>query len=128
MDVADDDTLTPAPPAGIETSGEAAAAWPVGLRRRRVRVLRWVTASVAVAVPVPFLFLFVLGTGLGRNPRLVRSPLLGKPAPQFSLPRFDQPGTISSGDLVGRISVRRGSGQYPGRRRSPLPSERPLPQ
>lgn len=103
MNGADNDRLTSAPPAGAEASGEVAPGSPAGLRRRRVRTLRWVAVGAALAVLVPFLF--VLGTRLGRDPRLVRSPLLGKPAPEFSLPRFDQPGTIASGDLVGRIYV-----------------------
>jgi cytochrome c biogenesis protein CcmG/thiol:disulfide interchange protein DsbE len=101
MNVADNDMLTCGPPAGADASRDVAPASP-GIRRRRVRTLRWAAVGVG-AVLVPFLF--VLGTGLGRDPRLVRSPLLGKPAPEFTLPRFDQPGTISSGDLAGRIYV-----------------------
>lgn len=100
VNVADNDMMTPVPPAGAEDSGEVPPA-PVGLGRRRVRVLRWVMLGVGVAVVVPFLF--VLGSGLGRDPQLVGSPLLGKLAPEFSLPRFDQPGTISSKDLAERI-------------------------
>ena len=103
VNVADNDMVTPAPPAGAEDSEEVVPAAQVGLGRRRVRVLRWVMVGVGVAVVVPFLF--VLGSGLGRDPHLVRSPLLGKPAPEFTLPRFDQPGTMSSNDLAGRIYV-----------------------
>lgn len=101
MDAANE-RLPSVPPEGAEPSAEVAPGSPVAPRRRRVRMLRWVAVGVALAV-VPFLF--VLGTRLGRDPRLVRSPLLGKPAPEFSLPRFDQAGTIAAGDLVGRIYV-----------------------
>ena len=54
-------------------------------------------------VLVPALFLF--GSQLGRDPSLVASPLLGQPAPAFSLPRFDQPGRISTSDFAGRVTV-----------------------
>jgi cytochrome c biogenesis protein CcmG/thiol:disulfide interchange protein DsbE len=50
-------------------------------------------------------FVVILGSRIGKDPTLVRSPLLGKPAPQFSLPRFDQPGRLSSAQLSGRIYV-----------------------
>ncbi len=32
-----------------------------------------------------------LMVGLNRDPREVPSPLIGKPAPEFSLPRLDDP-------------------------------------
>ena len=74
-----------------------------GLRRpRRSRPLR----AVALAVGVVLIGLvLVLGSRLGKDPALVRSPLLGKTAPQFSLPRFDQPGRVFSSQLSGRIYV-----------------------
>jgi cytochrome c biogenesis protein CcmG/thiol:disulfide interchange protein DsbE len=44
--------------------------------------------------------------GLGTNPREVPSPLVGKPAPKFSLPALRDPGrTVSNADLEGRISL-----------------------
>ena len=49
--------------------------------------------------------LFMLGSRLGKDPSRVRSPLLGKPAPAFSLPRIDQPGTLGSTELGGKIYV-----------------------
>lgn len=46
-------------------------------------------------------FLFV---GLGLNPREVPSPLVGKPAPAFQLPRLDDPAqTVGHQDLLGKV-------------------------
>ena len=47
-----------------------------------------------------------LAAGLSLNPREVPSPLIGKPAPTFSLPRLDAPGqTLSAQDLRGKVWV-----------------------
>jgi cytochrome c biogenesis protein CcmG/thiol:disulfide interchange protein DsbE len=44
--------------------------------------------------------------GLGTDPRKVPSPLVGKPAPQFSLPALQDPSrTVSDADLKGKISL-----------------------
>lgn len=52
------------------------------------------------------LLVAVLAVGLKRDPSYVPSPLLGKPAPEFSLPLLDDPGrTLSRGDLLGRYSL-----------------------
>jgi cytochrome c biogenesis protein CcmG/thiol:disulfide interchange protein DsbE len=52
-------------------------------------------------------FLGVLGflfVGLGLNPREVPSPLVGKPAPAFQLPRLDDPAqTVGRNDLLGKV-------------------------
>lgn len=51
------------------------------------------------------LVLFFL-VGLGRDPAYVPSPLIGKPLPQFSLPRLDDPSrTLSHDELLGQVSV-----------------------
>jgi cytochrome c biogenesis protein CcmG/thiol:disulfide interchange protein DsbE len=73
------------------------------LPRHRRRAFRWILVAASLVLLVPFLF--ALGSRLGHDASLVRSPLLGKPAPGFSLPRFDQPGTVSSADLAGRTYV-----------------------
>ena len=45
-----------------------------------------------------------LAVGLGLNPREVPSPLIGKPAPAFSLARLDDPSQkISRDDLLGKV-------------------------
>src|SRR5712691_699217 len=72
-------------------------------RPRRRRPLRWAIIGMSIVVLVPLLF--ALGSRIGTDPRLVRSPLLGKEAPVFSLHRFDQPGTLSSSDLAGKVVV-----------------------
>ena len=53
------------------------------------------------------IFLVVVGflfKGLFLDPREVPSPLVGKPAPQFSLPRLDNPETkFSPKDMLGKV-------------------------
>lgn len=55
------------------------------------------------------LFLILLGflvVGLNLNPREVPSPLIGKPAPVFDLPRLDDPTQrISKQDLAGKVWI-----------------------
>jgi cytochrome c biogenesis protein CcmG/thiol:disulfide interchange protein DsbE len=44
--------------------------------------------------------------GLGRDPGYVPSPLIGKPLPQFTLPRLDDPSrTLAHAELLGQVSV-----------------------
>jgi cytochrome c biogenesis protein CcmG/thiol:disulfide interchange protein DsbE len=46
----------------------------------------------------------LLALGLGRDPREVPSPLIGKPAPAFALTRLDDPlKTIKREDLLGKV-------------------------
>lgn len=61
--------------------------------------------SLRFAIPLTvFVGLAVLlGLGLGLNPREVPSPLIGKPAPAFTLPRLDDASkTLKRDDLLGR--------------------------
>lgn len=52
------------------------------------------------------LLVIVFLVGLGKDPTLVPSPLIGKPAPEFSLPRLDDPArTLSRADLLGKTSL-----------------------
>ena len=51
------------------------------------------------------LLVVVLGVGLTLNPRLVPSPLIGKPAPVFELPLLNQSGVFSDKDLKGHITL-----------------------
>src|ERR1700676_1931483 len=45
-----------------------------------------------------------LWVGLGRDPREVPSPLIGKPAPAFQLAKLDTPGaTLRTADLKGAL-------------------------
>jgi cytochrome c biogenesis protein CcmG/thiol:disulfide interchange protein DsbE len=87
----------------VERGGEQVGeAHPIPARGRP-RIIRWVVVVTSAAFLVPLLF--VLGSRLGKDPRFVRSPLLGKPAPALDLPRIDTTGRISSGDLAGRVYV-----------------------
>jgi cytochrome c biogenesis protein CcmG/thiol:disulfide interchange protein DsbE len=58
------------------------------------------------AVPLILFVVLValLGVGLSLDPREVPSPFIGKPAPQFTLLRLDDPvKTISSADMNGQV-------------------------
>nr|VFJ96761.1 MAG: cytochrome c biogenesis protein CcmG, thiol:disulfide interchange protein DsbE [Candidatus Kentron sp. LFY]VFK00761.1 MAG: cytochrome c biogenesis protein CcmG, thiol:disulfide interchange protein DsbE [Candidatus Kentron sp. LFY]VFK23304.1 MAG: cytochrome c biogenesis protein CcmG, thiol:disulfide interchange protein DsbE [Candidatus Kentron sp. LFY] len=58
-------------------------------------------------VPAVFIALIaLLWAGLGRDPRLVPSPLIGKPLPAFELPRVRDPEAIlRSTDFLGKVSL-----------------------
>jgi cytochrome c biogenesis protein CcmG, thiol:disulfide interchange protein DsbE len=64
-----------------------------------MKSFRW---SIPLAIFVALVaFLWI---GLGRDPREVPSPLIGKPAPHFRLARLNVPGeTLSPADLKGRV-------------------------
>ena len=63
--------------------------------------LKFVVPLVIFGVLVVFLW-----RGLSLNPREVPSPLIGKPAPQFALPKLGEPGTtIKRDDLLGKVWV-----------------------
>jgi len=64
-----------------------------------MKALRYLVPLALFAAVVAF-----LGVGLGLNPREVPSPLIGKPAPAFQLPRLDDPTkTISREDMLGKV-------------------------
>jgi cytochrome c biogenesis protein CcmG/thiol:disulfide interchange protein DsbE len=64
-------------------------------------MFRFVLPILMLAVLVAFLVV-----GLNRDPSYVPSPLVGKPAPAFSLPRLDDPSaTVSRSDLLGDVSL-----------------------
>ena len=47
----------------------------------------------------------LLAIGLTLNPRLVPSPLIGKPAPEFNLPLLLAEGSFSNKDLIGQVTL-----------------------
>lgn len=51
------------------------------------------------------LLVALLWYGLGLNPRLVPSPLVGKPVPEFELPLLNTAGKLSHEDLKGDITL-----------------------
>ena len=61
--------------------------------------LAWVVAGF-------FALVALLAVGLRLNPREVPSPLIGKPAPAFELPRLDAPDkTFSQKDMLGSVWI-----------------------
>jgi len=57
-----------------------------------------------VPMGILLVLLYFLRAGLNLNPKEVPSPLIGKPAPAFALPRLDQPAQqISTADLRGQV-------------------------
>lgn len=85
-------------PDGAQLSQADAA---IRLARRR-HYGRWVAIGVAVALVVGWAL--VAGRQLGRDPTLVKSPLIGRAAPSFSLPGLDG-GRVGSADFRGEIYV-----------------------
>jgi cytochrome c biogenesis protein CcmG/thiol:disulfide interchange protein DsbE len=65
--------------------------------RRRTRLLAGVVAVVAVIVAL-------LMTGLGRDPSVIASPLVGHMAPSFTLPQLDGP-PVTLAKLRGQVVV-----------------------
>jgi cytochrome c biogenesis protein CcmG, thiol:disulfide interchange protein DsbE len=63
--------------------------------------LKFILPLALFAVLVVFLW-----QGLSLNPREVPSPLVGKPAPQFALPKLGDPGTtVRREDMLGKVWV-----------------------
>lgn len=58
--------------------------------------------KLAVGLPLVLGFLGLLAYGFTREARVIPSPLLAKPAPGFTVPRFDG-GTISLQELRGKV-------------------------
>lgn len=64
-----------------------------------MRLLRWLIVPLVV-LPLAWLLL----SGFGRDPREISSPLIGQPAPTWTLTTLDGE-TLSSGDLAGPYVV-----------------------
>lgn len=67
------------------------------MTRRRTWLLGGVAAAVAVVVAL-------LMTGLGRDPSVIASPLVGRAAPNFTLPQLDGP-PVTLSRLRGQVVV-----------------------
>ena len=78
------------------------AAFAPGVARGR-RVSRWILIS-AVLVGVSLLTA-LLAFGLGRDPTVINSPLVGHTAPGFALRTLDGSRTVRLADLRGRVVV-----------------------
>lgn len=94
------DTDTHGPPLGEggDVTGPEGGTPPPRRRRRRLLVGA-VAAGVAVVAVV-----VLLASQLNTDPKLVRSPLVGKAAPDFALPAVDG-GTVRASDFAGRPYV-----------------------
>jgi len=65
------------------------------------RYLRYLVPLAVFALLVAFLY-----RGLSLDPKLVPSPLVGKPMPTFTLTRLDNPAaTISDADFRGKVTL-----------------------
>lgn len=65
------------------------------------RSMRYLAPLAIFALLVAFLY-----RGLSLDPKLVPSPLVGKPVPTFTLTRLDNPATtISDADFKGKVSL-----------------------
>ena len=78
---------------------QARAGGGIGGGRLRCARLRWLLVPLVV-IPLGWL----LFSGFGRDPREVASPLIGRPAPAWTLTTLDGE-TLSSEDLAGRPYV-----------------------
>jgi cytochrome c biogenesis protein CcmG, thiol:disulfide interchange protein DsbE len=67
------------------------------ITRHRTRLLAGVVAAVAVIVAL-------LAAGLGRDPLVIASPLVGRAAPNFTLPQLDGP-PVTLSKLHGQVVV-----------------------
>ncbi len=88
------------PPGDPRRQHPSAAAPPGGAPRRRSR---WITVA-AVIVGVGLLAA-LFGFGLGRDPSVIRSPLLGRRAPDFALRTLDGSRWVRLADLRGQVVV-----------------------
>ncbi len=70
------------------------------MQTNKPSVLRRFMPLIIFAVLVVF-----LAIGLTLNPRLVPSPLIGKPAPEFKLPLLLKEGYFSNKDLIGHVTL-----------------------
>jgi cytochrome c biogenesis protein CcmG/thiol:disulfide interchange protein DsbE len=87
-------------------SNPASITHPSGLAppgTHRLRRARWVLVGGVLALVATLAALFAYG--LVNDPTLVRSPLIGQPAPPFTLARLDVPGSVSLRSLRGSVVV-----------------------
>jgi cytochrome c biogenesis protein CcmG, thiol:disulfide interchange protein DsbE len=86
------------------TGGARTVPAPAGAEagRRRPRRVPLLLAAVAAMVA---LAAWLLSVGLQRDPAAIRSPLLGRPAPDFALRTLDGDRTVRLDDLRGQVVV-----------------------
>ena len=62
--------------------------------------MSWKRAGIAMVLAIPLLILFTFGLRRG-DPRLIPSPLVDQPAPEFALPVMALDGPIDGRDITG---------------------------
>jgi cytochrome c biogenesis protein CcmG/thiol:disulfide interchange protein DsbE len=75
---------------------------PAAPTRRRHRG-RWILVTSVIGAVSVLTALFAFG--LSRDPTVIRSPLINRPAPNFSLPTLDGSQTVSLARLRGQVVV-----------------------
>jgi len=85
---------------GGAQTGPAPAGAAAGRRRPRRALLPVAAVVVAVALAA-----WLGWAGLGRDPIAIRSPLLGRPAPEFALRTLGADRIVRLGDLRGQVVV-----------------------
>jgi cytochrome c biogenesis protein CcmG/thiol:disulfide interchange protein DsbE len=80
--------------------GQSGPPGPDGGRHRRRGLL-----PLGMVVAVVALVAALLSFGLGRDPTAIRSPLVGRPAPDFALRTLDGAGSVRLADLRGQVVV-----------------------
>jgi cytochrome c biogenesis protein CcmG, thiol:disulfide interchange protein DsbE len=63
---------------------------------------RLIRAATVIAI---FALVAVLALGFRRDPRDIRSAVVGQPAPAFDLERIDEPGRVRLADQAGKVVV-----------------------
>jgi cytochrome c biogenesis protein CcmG/thiol:disulfide interchange protein DsbE len=85
---------------GRAQTGPVPAGAAAGRRHPRRALLPAATVVVAVALAA-----WLGSAGLGRDPAAIRSPLLGRPAPDFALRALGADRMVRLGDLRGQVVV-----------------------
>ncbi|NIA25764.1 MAG: redoxin domain-containing protein [Gammaproteobacteria bacterium] len=69
----------------------------------RPRVGMWLSLVAILAIVISMVVVF--SSGFGKDPSMIASPLIGKPAPEDSLAFLEQGGALSLADLRGNVVV-----------------------
>jgi cytochrome c biogenesis protein CcmG/thiol:disulfide interchange protein DsbE len=87
---------------GLLTASKPVADDEVGPQRK---MRRRTTLAIFMIVGFTLVLGAVFGSRFGKDPRLVESPLIGKPAPDAVLPYLEQDGELTLSELRGQIVV-----------------------
>ncbi len=69
----------------------------------RPRIGMWVSLAAILAIVIAMVVVF--SQGFGKDPSLIASPLIGKPAPEDTMTYLEQDGALSLADLRGDVVV-----------------------